>query len=140
MSRHPERVRYGSEVGYRRHFEREYCAGPIETFDGVAVRFKKADFDHAFFESVTTKDDTFSPARAERIDWIKWALQNPRAELYVGWDNKKKRVNRRSRVAIVNGDYVVIIRFTGPSMAAFVTAFVAGSRALTNIRLGEQWV
>jgi len=139
MTRRPDRILYSTESEYRRHYEAVYCSGPIETFDGIAVRFKKSNFDHAFFESVTEEDDTFSPARAERVDWIRWALQNPRAELYAGWDKKKKRADKQRRVAVVNGDYVVIIRLVGRSKAVFVTAFVAGSRTLTNIRLGDSW-
>ncbi len=139
MSRRPDRVELENESDYRKHFEASYCQGPIETFDGIFVRFKKPDFDHAFFESVVTNDDAFSRRRAERIDWIRWALQNPGAELFNGWINKKKRVAKRRRVAIVNGDYVVIIRITGPANAVFVTAFVADNVTVGKIRLNGRW-
>ena len=82
----------------------------MQTFDGIEVRFRKQHFDHCFFESVVTKDDTFSQRRAERIDWIKAALEDPNAELWVGWDNKRKRPANDRRVVIVVQNYVVIIR------------------------------
>ena len=62
-----------------------------------------------FFESVKTKDDTFSQMRAERIDWIRAALEDPKSERYVGWDKKRKRLDRRRRVTLVMGNYVVVI-------------------------------
>jgi hypothetical protein len=41
-------------------------------------------FDHCFFESTHSKDDTFSSRRAERINWIKAVLQDTNAELRQG--------------------------------------------------------
>jgi len=55
-------------------------------------------------------EDAFSSQRAERIDWIKAALQDSNAELHVGREGKKKRYDRSHRVALVVGDYVVVIR------------------------------
>jgi hypothetical protein len=119
---------------YRSFFEATYCHGPITTFDGIAVRFRKRDFNHCFFESVHERDDTFSIQRAERLLWIKAALQDPDAELYVGWDNKKKKLVKDRRVAIVVHNYVIVIRFTGADSAVFVTAFVAEEDTLRKIR------
>ena len=48
---YPSLVRYATQAEYRVHFERVYCRGPIQTFDHIAVRFRKKDFDHCFFES-----------------------------------------------------------------------------------------
>lgn len=62
-----ELVHYETIDDYRLHFERVYCRRPIRTFDGIDVRFRKSSFDHCFFETVTVKDDTWSPRRAERI-------------------------------------------------------------------------
>jgi hypothetical protein len=80
--------------------------------------------------------------RAERIDWIKAALEDPDAELYVGWDSKKKQHNQNSRVALVVGDYVVVIRLGAGSMTAqFVTAYVADSTStLAKIKGSPRWV
>lgn len=136
---YPPLVHYGTEQEYRAHFEGEYCKGTIPTFDGIAVRFRKRMFDHCFFESVHAKDDTFSLPRAERIDWIKAALQDASADIRVGWDNVRKRPATDRRVAIVKGNYVVIIRLDGPIKAEFVTAFVAEGRTVTQIRTNPKW-
>jgi len=53
---YPPLLSYQTIGEYRAHFERVYCQGPIVTFDGIAVRFRKEDFDHAFFESKNAKD------------------------------------------------------------------------------------
>jgi hypothetical protein len=136
-------VRYGTVEEYRLHYERVYCRGDITTFDGIAVRFRKKNFDHCFFESTSrNKDkDAFSPQRAERIDWIKAALQDPNAELYVGWDRERKRYDRSRRVALVVGDYVVVIRLEGNNTAQFITAYVADDPAtLLKIKGSPKWV
>ena len=135
---YPPLLQGKSPAEYRSYFEATYCRGPITTFDGIEVRFRKRDFNHCFFESVSEKDDTFSHQRAERIQWIKAALQDPHAELYVGWDNKKKRLAKDRRVAIVVQSYVVVIRFIGARSAAFVTAFVAEESTLRKIRKGPR--
>jgi len=131
-------TQYPTELEYRQHFERVYCRGTIETFDGIQVRFRKTMFDHCFFESVDSKDDTFSSRRAERIDWIKAVLQDASAELREGWDNKKKRPARDRRVTVVVDDYVVVIRIRG-AKADFVTAFVATGRSIEKIRTNPLW-
>ena len=104
-----------------------YCQQSITTFDGILVIFRKKQFDHCFFESSSRdgKKDLFSQKRAERIDWIKAALLDPHGELYVGWDRKRKRYDKRRRVTIVMREYVVVIRLKGLKTADFVTAYVA---------------
>ena len=61
--------------------------------------------------------------RLEKIYWIKDTLQDKDAILKKGWDAKSKTYFKDRRVAIVNGNYVVIIRFTGLLKAKFVTAY-----------------
>lgn len=137
---YPPLVTNATEAEFRVHFERVYCQGPIETFDGIQVRFRKSQFDHAFFESKKAKDDTFSLSRAERIDWIKAALLDNGADLRVGWDNQRRCSARDRRVAIVKGNYVLIIRLLGSSKSAeFVTAFVADSSTIQKIRKSSKW-
>lgn len=144
---YPCLVHYNTENAYREYFEATYCNSPIITFDGVSVRFRKRDFDHAFFESVRGKDDTFSTKRAERIDWIKHCLQDPNSDRYVGWDKQKKRYDRTRRVAIVMGNYVVVIRLQKcGTKAHFVTAFVADTPSrpgrlstIQQIRRSPRW-
>ena len=61
--------------------------------------------------------------RLEKIYWIKATLLDEKAILKKGWDNQGKAYFKDRRVAIVKGNYVVIIRFTGLLKAKFVTAF-----------------
>jgi hypothetical protein len=145
---YPPLIHYASEAEYRSHFERVYCCGVVTTFDGIAVRFRKQDFDHCFFESSRRdgKKDAFSPLRAQRIDWIKAALEDPGSEMYVGWDNAKKRFSKNRRVVIVMGDYVVAILITGSGKGIFITAYVADTpgtptrpSTIDMIRKGRRW-
>ncbi len=137
---YPPLVRYESEAQYREHFEQTYCTREIITFDNIPVRFKKLDFDHAFYESSRSKDDTFSFKRAERIDWIKAALEDQNSEKYVGWDNKRKKSDKCRRVVLVKGNYVVVIGISGRGTGRFITAFLAESRrTLQKIRKNPKW-
>lgn len=142
-------VEYQTEAEYRTHFERVYCTGPIETFDGIRVRFRKGRFQHDFYES-SRRDgnkDRFSGDRARRMDWILKVLKDPSAELYQGWDKKRKKYDPDSRVALVVNEYVVVIRLMGPDSAEFVTAYVAGAQptggqrksTVDMIRSGPEW-
>ena len=138
---YPPLVKYDSESDYRSHFERVYCRGPIITHDGIPVHFKKADFNHAFFESVNSKDDTFSPLRAERIDWIKAALQDPKNSMHIGWNKKKKRYANNRRVTLAQGNYVVVIALSRRGNGFFNTAFVANSHyTLSKIQQSPAWI
>lgn len=115
-----------TEQELRKIWEEEYCDQEIFTFDKVLVKFYPEMFDHAFYEKsdVNSSDKTiFSLNRAEKIFWIKDTLQDPQAILKKGWDKKKKEYYKNRRVAIVKGNYVVVIRFTGLLKARFVTAF-----------------
>ncbi len=144
---YPSLVHYDSIDEYRCHFEKVYCSTPLKTFDGIMVRFRHRDFDHAFYETINFKDDTFSKKRAERIDWIKCALEDPVSECYVGWDNKKKKYCRTRRVTIVMGNYVVIIAIHNTSnVAEFITAYLADSMdktgrlsTISKIRNSPKW-
>lgn len=133
---------------YRAHFESTYCKAPISTFDGITVRFRKRDFNHCFFESShrDSVKDTFSQRRAERLYWIKTALEDPGSERYQGWDKKRKRYDANRRVIVVMGNYVVVIAITGAKTADFKTAFVAETQTSTGqfstidkIRRSPEW-
>ena len=128
---YPPLLQLAGEAAYRARYEAVYCVGPVMTFDGIAVRFRKRTFDHCFFES-SRRDgvkDRFSLKRAERIDWIKAALEDPHSERYAGWDNKRKRYDARRRVTLVMGNYVVVIALKGGRRADFITAYVADTPA-----------
>lgn len=145
---YPPLLHLATEAEYRARFERVYCQGPVMTFDGVAVRFRKSQFDHCFFESTRRNriKDQFSWKRAQRLEWIAAALGDSNSERYVGWDNRKKRYDKRRRVAIVMGNYVVVITLTGAAKADFVTAYVADTpprrgrpSTIQQIRSGPKW-
>jgi len=108
----------------------------------LIVRFRKDRFDHCFYESTQRNriKDRFSPKRAERIDWIKAALQDESADLYVGWDRKKKRYSTFHRVVVIVNNYVVVIRLLKNKKAEFVTAYVADSTStIEKIRRSPLW-
>jgi len=141
----PAKVNYPTEDEYRRHFERVYCNEPILAFDGILVRFRKDDFDHCMYES-THRDgvkDQFSKERSERIDWIKATLENPAAELYQGWDSKRKCYLADRRVSVVYEEFVVVIQILGNPRgslrARFITAFLADN-SIDRIKKGPKWV
>lgn len=105
-----------------------YCDSddPIHTFDGVLVKFNVYMFDHAFYESENweAKDKSIlSLNRCSKMLWIKDVLQDETAILKAGWNNKSKSYDDGRRVALVKGNYVVIIRFVDKRIAVFVTAF-----------------
>lgn len=133
---------------YRKHWIANYCKEGIKTFDGIVVYFRHEDFEHAFYESVKTKDDTFSLVRAERMGWIATSLKDPVSERYVGWDQRKKCYDKRRRVAIVMGNYVVVIAISKkrPKQAKFITAFIANTPSrpgrlstIEQIRKSPKW-
>lgn len=130
-----------TEAEYRTLFESVYCRGPLPTFDGIQVRFRKDDFDHAFFESSSpkSKDDVFSTERAKRIEWIKIALADASADLRVGYDSQLRQPATDRRVAIVKGNFVVIIRIIRERRAEFVTCYVATTWTLQKIRKSPKW-
>ena len=114
------------EAELRAIWEEEYCKAPIITFDNVVVRCYADQFDHIFFESSNrrVKDKAIlSYNRLEKIYWIKDTLQDVTAILKKGWDTENKEYFKNRRLAIVKGNYVVIIRFTGKLKASIVTAY-----------------
>ncbi len=139
---YPPLVIYATEAEYRSHYETVYCRDLITTFDGINVRFRKRNFSHCFYESTkrNQEKDQFSSLRASRMDWIKAALKDPAADLYVGWDRKRKCYDKSHRVSVVVGNYIVVIRLTGTMKAEFVTAYVADSDStLERIRKSPRW-
>jgi hypothetical protein len=115
-----------TEAELRKIWKDEYCENEIITFDGVTVKCYEDMFDHIFFESNDRekKDKSiFSLNRLEKMHWIKDTLQDETAILKKGWDSKQKKYFKDRRVALVKGNYVVIIRFTGLLKAKLVTAY-----------------
>lgn len=140
----PPRLLSGSIEDYRSHFENDYCHKPLITFDDMPVYFRKKDFDHCMFES-TRRDGSknlFSKVRAERIDWIRATLQNSKAELYQGWDRRRRRPYPDYRVAVAYEHFVVVIRTSldkrGGVKATFTTAYSA-DKSIDKIRRMPRW-
>lgn len=130
------------EAAYREHYEATLCSSEIRTADGILVRFPKHQFEHAFFESANRRlgeKGLFSLDRARRMTWISPALSDPDAELYEGWDNRKKVHTRDSRACVVFGNYVVIIMLRKRKPASFITAYQASEKTLEKIQSGPKW-
>ncbi len=139
---YPPLLALAEEAAYRAHFHATYCAGPIATFDGIEVRFRRHQFAHCCFESTRRngEKDRFSPLRAERLDWIKVALQDGTASRYQGWNKDKRRYENDRRVTVVCGNFVVVIALTGTNTADFVTCYVADSPdTLAKIKRSPKW-
>lgn len=108
----PPLVDYETEQEYREHYEREYCKTPITTPNGIRIYFSKEKFDHIFFESVQSKDDTFSIDRSQRIDWIKHTLTSNDSILYQGYDQETKTHYPDRRVALRYENFVVVVQLS----------------------------
>ena len=115
-----------TEEELREIWKTEYCNAPIVTFDGVSVKFYEDKFDHLFYESENRKlkdKSILSYNRLEKIYWIKDTLQDADATLKIGWDGKNKTYDESRRVALVKGNYVVVIILFSTTKARFVTAY-----------------
>ncbi len=85
---------------YKDIFDDIYCKEPIKTFDNILVKFYSNMFEHAFYESENNKKkdkSLFSYNRAEKILWIKEALQDDTALLKKGWVKKTKNYDNSRR-------------------------------------------
>jgi hypothetical protein len=140
----PPLVLYATPAEYRLHYERVYCRGNIQTFDGIRVYFGPRKFGHVFYES-TARDgrkDVFSPVRAQRIDWIKATLEHPTAALFEGWNKASRQYDATRRVSVVYEDFVVVVamglRQDGSLRANFVTCYQADN-SITKIRSSPAW-
>lgn len=117
-----------SEEKLRAIFCEVYCDRKKEilTFDGIVVKFHPQMFDHAFFESIDRKEkdkSNLSIDRCEKIYWIKQALEDAESKLKQGWIKKTKSYDNSRRVAVVKGNYVVIIQLVDEKSARFITAY-----------------
>ena len=139
----PSLVFYDTEEEYQQHYETHYCHKIIHTFDKVRVYFPKRTFAHAFYESANRRardKSVFSRMRAERIDWIKIALNDPTAELYAGWLRDKKQYTHNRRVTVIYGDYVIVLRWNvKKGSTTFITAYVAQGTTISKIRRSPKW-
>ncbi len=136
----PPLVYYSDESKYRDHYKRVYCRGCIVSFDGIRIYFQPQRFEHAFYEGVGKS--RFSPVRAQRIDWIKATLEHPEANLYQGWNKRKKIYEPHRRVSVVYEDFVVVVELAltrcGALKGKFVTCYQADN-SISKIRCSPPW-
>lgn len=138
---YPALLKYTHEDEFRDHYFRVYCKGPLQTFDGISVRFNKSDYKHLCFQDDDHDGvrEAFAWNRAERLDWIKHALEDSNAILKFGWLTKKGQVLYDRRVALVQGNYAVTIQFTGESEARIITAFLFAQDDVAKFLQDPDW-
>ena len=143
----PALIIYDTSLEYKAHFKSVYCRNEIYTFDKIRVYFKEDKFNHSFYESPFRdgkKSSQLSPDRAQRIDWIKYVLENSDASLFQGWNKDSKRHEPDRRVSLILDNYVVVIelslKLNKTLKANFVTAYVlSGETTLNKIKSGPKW-
>lgn len=132
-----------TEGELRKLWQQTYCNAPIHTFDGIEVRFFSEMFDHAFFESDNRKakdKSILSLNRCEKMLWIKDILEDNSAMLKQGWINQTKSYDNNRRVALIKGNYVVVINIFKQGRARFITAFqIDDSKTLEMFKNGPDW-
>ena len=121
----------------------EYCNKPIITFDDIEVKFFSSMFDHCFYESDNRKEkdkSILSLNRLEKIYWIKDTLLDPASIRKKGWDRNKKTYTDSSRVNLVKGNYIVVIKIFAKNKARFITAYeVNNDENLKKIKNSPDW-
>ncbi len=132
-----------TEIQLRQIWIEEYCIVDIFTFDSIQVKFYSEMFEHCFYESANRKakdKSILSYNRLEKIYWIKDTLQDPTAILKQGWDKKNKKYDNQRRVAMVRGNYVVVISIYALGKARFITAFqIDNDNNLEDFMSGPDW-
>jgi len=141
----PPLLKLATSAEYEAHYKRHYCRGEVYTFDGIRVYFKPQKFGHAFYKNSQRRKgakDAFSPERAQRMDWIKHALQDQDAELYQGWNKDDRVYVEDRRVSVILGDFVTVIELSlnqkGELKGNFVTCYVADN-SIASIKQSPQW-
>ena len=121
----------------------EYCNTPIITFDDIEVKFFSSMFNHCFYESDNRREkdkSILSLNRLEKIYWIKETLQDPDSIRKQGWDRNKKTYTDSSRVNLVKGNYIVVIKIFSKNKARFITAYEVNSdENLEKIKNSPDW-
>jgi hypothetical protein len=131
-----------TEEEFREMWRSHYCRRAIFTFDGIRVRFYDSNFDHAFYESSDRRQankDMLSRRRLSRILWIKDALEDPEAEIHVGYLSKSLFQSGKRRVTLVKGNYVVVIQLYKDNEANFITAFVGDEEKIKKVKSDPLW-
>ncbi len=142
----PKLLTYSTEEDYRQHYIEYYCNScPIITFDDIPVMFYPETFKHAFYKrtqkSWKAKKDIFSKERGERLDWIKYVLQDPSIVPRKGYDKAKNSYDNTRRVTFMNDEnFLVVIYINKDGRGKFVTAYVVDNgKAAEKIRNSPRW-
>lgn len=132
-----------TEAELRKLWSDTYCNAPIKTFDGIEVKFYSNMFDHAFFESADRKakdKSILSYNRCEKILWIKDVLEDNTALIKKGWDSLNKAYVEDKRIALVKGNYMVVIQIYRQGKARFITAYqIDNDLNLEEIKNSPDW-
>ena len=128
---------FSDEAECKKYFIENYCNAEISTHDGITVSFHADMFEHAFYIRAQKKwksqKDHFSVDRGERIDWIKYVLNDPTIIPRQGYDKARKKSDNSRRVAFLTpNNYVVIIQLLGKKKARFVTAYLVDGPDVAN--------
>lgn len=139
----PPILKLTDQAAYQQHFVKKYCAGPLTTHDGIPVFFDRHSFYHAFFDTVVHKDDTFSVARAERMDWIEATLTDPESQRFQGYLSKIKTHDPARRVELRYENFIVVlimgIKQDGSLKAKFLTCYPVDNNRLPKVQQAPTW-
>ena len=125
--------------GARELFKKAGCK-----VDGLRVYFSSNKFGHAFYESRNRdgNKNAFSHIRAQRIEWIRATLEHPEADLFQGWNKKRRCYDSSRRVSVVYEDFVVVISLglkrDNSLKANFITCYQADN-SIDKIRTSPLW-
>lgn len=142
----PELLKYKTEEEYKQHYIKNYCEScPIYTFDNIPVMFYEDRFKHAFYKrsrkSWHAEKDSFCNLRGERMDWIKYVLQDPKIIPRKGYDKEKNSYDNSRRVTFLTEEnYLVVIFINKKGEGKFITAYVVDNEeAAEKIRNSPKW-
>lgn len=128
MIKPPKLLSYSTPNEYLEHYKKNYMREKIVSHDGIRVYFSEPKFWH----TCETRDKNgkkcmFSHERASYLDWIKYTIESPNAELYKGYYPDKKKVEENRRVSIIADKYKVVLQLSLSKneelKGNFITAF-----------------
>ena len=125
----PPLLKLKNESEYKSHYIKNYCNKEIKTHDGIVVKFFEDTFEHAFYKRTKktwkSRKDIFSEERGERMDWIKYVLNDPTITPKKGYDKAKQSYDSTRRVTFLNSEnYLVVIYINRNGEGKFVTAYL----------------
>ncbi|WP_297995115.1 hypothetical protein [uncultured Clostridium sp.] len=141
----PPLLKLKNESEYKNYYIENYCNKEIKTHDGIVVKFFEDRFEHSFYKRTKktwkSKKDIFSQERGERMDWIKYVLNDPTITPKKGYDKATQSYDSTRRVAFLNSEnYLVVIYINQNGEGKFITAYlVDNENAADKIRNSPNW-